>query len=617
MWPGSSSSAVVNGAAGMIIAALLIAGLYFGRDLLTPLALSGLLGFVLAPLVRRLEHWGVPSAISVTIVVVVLLGVIFAGATIAGRQLTQLLEELPAHEENLRDKARFVHFELGGAGVWQRAAATLRSIEEEVRDPQPDKPLRIEVAQGSNDTLSAVFEYTRRSIPSLLTAGLVLALTVFMLLQYRDLRDRAVRLMGTQEIGRSTQAFDEAGADLAHYLLLQSAVNASFGAFVAVALWAIGIPSPMLWGTMTAVLRFVPYVGVFVSAAFPMALAAMTDPGWWKLVETAAIFVIGDPLLGQVAEPLLFGSRTQLSPLAVLVGISFWTLLWGPIGLVLGVPLTLALVVMGQHLPRLEFLRVLLGNEPVLEPHERLYHQLLAGEANVAAKEADRRLGEEPFQAYLDEVVVPALRVAADDQKRGVLGREQLNEFNETLVEYIDLVKESLEYKREQRAGTDGAKGDAARRPATALVLAGRGSLDLAASQLVAEAIRLDLDIRTHCPSLGGLTGISAAAEAESEAPPDIVVLVSVGVVTSAQLDLLLGRIRGAFQQSQVVIGYWDEPTLLPHADDVDECIRYAESVGSLIDLVGRMADSMVHKAGRHGNSVETERRPPQLAHGV
>jgi predicted PurR-regulated permease PerM len=617
MWPGSSPSAVVNGAAGMVIAALLVAALYFGRDLLMPLALAGLLGFVLAPLVRWLEHWGVPSAISVAMVMVVLLGVVFGGATVAGRQLTQLLEEFPAHEQNLLDKARFVHFELGGAGVWQRAAATLRSIEEEVRDPQPDKPLKIEVAQPSNDTLSAVFEYTRRSLPSLLTAVLVLMLAVFMLLQYRDLRDRAVRLMGTHEMGRSTQAFDEAGADLAHYLLLQSAVNASFGAFVAVALWAIGIPSPVLWGAMTAVLRFVPYVGAFVSAAFPMALAAMIDPGWWKLVETAAIFVIGDPLLGQVAEPLLLGSQTRLSPLAVLLGISFWTLLWGPIGLVVGVPLTLALVVMGQHLPRLEFLRVLLGNEPVLEPHEHLYHQLLASEANFAAKEANRRLDEEPFESYLDGIVVPALRVAADDQQRGVLGREQLDEFNETLVEYIDLVKENLEYKQEQRAGADAARGDVARRSVTALVLAGRGSMDLAASQLVAEAIRLDLGIRTRCPSLGGLTGISAAAEAEPDAPPDIVILISVGAVTSAQLDLLLGRIRGTFRQSQVVIGYWDGPELSPRADDAEESIRYVESVGALIDVVARMADSMTQKTARHSNSVETERRPLQLAQSV
>src|SRR5271163_4178371 len=170
-----------------------------------------------------------------------------------------------------------------------------------------------------------------------------------------------------------------------------------------------------------------------------------------KLVETAAIFVVGDPLLGQFVEPLLFGHQTRLSPLAVLIGVAFWTLLWGPIGLVLAVPLTLSIVVMGQHVPRLEFLRVLLGNEPVLEPHEHLYHQLLAGEAAQAAKEAERRIGEQSFENYLDKVAIPAFRVASDDQKCSVLGRDQINGLNETIAEYIELMKESLEYKREQQ----------------------------------------------------------------------------------------------------------------------------------------------------------------------
>ena len=414
-----------------------------------------------------------------------------------------------------------------------------------------------------------------------------------MLLQYRDMRDRAVRLMGTAEMGRSTQAFDEAGSDLAHFLLLQSALNASFGVFVAVALWAIGIPSPALWGAMTAVLRFVPYVGAFASAAFPMALAAMVDPGWWMLLETAAVFVIGEPLVGQIVEPLLFGSQTRLSPLAVLLGAAFWTLLWGPVGLVLAVPLTLAVVVMGQHVPRLEFLRILLGNEPVLEPHEHLYHQLLAGEANLAAKEADRWIGERTFENYLDDVAIPAFRVASDDQKRAVLGREQINELNETIAEYIQLVKESLDYKQEQQAAAAAAKPETVRRSATALVLAGRGSLDLAAAQLIADAIRLDLGIAARCPSLGGLTGIGAAAEAEPDDPPDIVALVSVGAVTPAQLDLLLRRVGFTFPQSQIVIGYWDE-TAGRNRDDAED-IRYAELVASLIDLVGREADRQSH----------------------
>jgi predicted PurR-regulated permease PerM len=607
MWPGSSPTSVVNGAAGMIIAALVVAALYFGRDLLMPLAFAGLLGFVLAPLVRRLELWGIPNAISVAVVMTLLVVGLLAAGTVAGRQVTQLLEELPTHEANLRVKARYVHSLVGGGGIWQRAADTLRTLEEEVRDPQTDKPIKIEVAHGSNDTLSSVLEYTRQSVPSLLTAALVLLLTIFVLLQYRDLRDRAVRLMGTEEMGRSVQAFDDAGSDLAHYLLLQSGVNLSFGVFVSTCLWAIGVPSPLLWGAVTAALRFVPYVGVLISAALPMALAAMIDPGWWKLVLTASVFIVGDPLLGQIVEPLLFGHQTRLSPLAILIGISFWTLLWGGIGLVLAVPLTLAIVVLGQHLPRLEFLRVLLGNEPALEPHEHLYHQFLASEANVAAKEADSWITDHSFGSYLDEVAVPALRAASDDQKRGVLNREQVAELNVTLQEFIELIKESLEYKHEHLSATDTHDSRSARSEVSALVLAGRGTLDATAAQLIAEVIRLDLGLVVRCPSLGGLTGIGAAAEAEPRERPDIVAFVSVGAVTSAQLRLLLHRLRLAFPTSQIIVGYWDGDD----AQDVAEegRIRYAESATSLLDLVTRTADEIFHKEnGKPSNGGVTRR---------
>jgi hypothetical protein len=331
---------------------------------------------------------------------------------------------------------------------------------------------------------------------------------------------------------------------------------------------------------------------VILSAAFPMALAAMIDPGWWKLVETAAIFIVGDPLLGQFVEPLLFGHQTRLSPLAVLIGISFWSLLWGLVGLVLAVPLTLAIVVMGQHLPRLEFLRILLGNEPVLEPHEHLYHQFLAEEASLAAKEAEHWIGEHTVENYLDEVAIPTLRVATDDQKRGVLGREQFRELSETIAEYLQLLQEILEYGREQEAATVAAKPGTVLR--SVLVLAGRGNLDLAAAQLITEAIRLNLGIAARCASLGGLTGIGAAAEAEPDAPPDTVVLVSVGAVTSAQLKLLLRRIRSTFPRSHILVGYWD-PAEQPH--DVDGSVRYAESVASLVELVGRKADERTRDA--------------------
>src|SRR5215467_3468132 len=224
LWSGTSSNPAVNGAAALIIVALVIVGLYGGRDLLIPLALAGLLSFILFPLVRRLINWGVPQGLAVTFVVTVLIAIVLGGITFAGHQVAQLLEEVPQHEPNLREKARHVHSLLGGTGIWQRAIETLRNVEQEVHDPETEsKPLKIEVAP--NQPLSVFLEYTRSTLPSIATAGLSVVITIFMLLEYNELRDRVVRLMGAAEIGRSTQALNEAGYDLAQFLLLQTGQN--------------------------------------------------------------------------------------------------------------------------------------------------------------------------------------------------------------------------------------------------------------------------------------------------------------------------------------------------------------------------------------------------------
>lgn len=470
MWPGGSTSAVVNGAAGLHIAVLSIAVLYVGRDLFIPLALAGILSFILFPLVRRLTHWGFPPGLAVTLVFTTLVAALLGSITLAGREVAQLLEEVPRHETNLREKARYLHSFIGGTGIWQRAIGTLRNVEQEVRDPEIEsQPLKIEVAQ---DRPIAVFmEYTRSTLPSIATAGLALVVTIFMLLQYGELRDRVVRLMGVHEIGRSTQALNEAGSDLAHFFLLQASLNASFGIVVGVALWAIGVPSPGLWGAMAALMRFVPYVGSALAAVVPVALAAMIDPGWWMLGETAAVFLAGDLIVGQFVEPLVFGSHTRLSSIAVVLGAAFWTLLWGPVGLILAVPLTLTIVVMGQHVPHLDFLRILLGNEPVLEPREKLYRQLLAGDAAEAAKDAECSLQDSGFVKYLDLAVIPSLRIASDDHRRGVLAKGQLDELKDTLSEFMAYVRELLDFKREQQ---DARAGEAAppERTTNALVIA-------------------------------------------------------------------------------------------------------------------------------------------------
>src|SRR6516162_1402237 len=222
MWPGGSPTAV-NGAAGLTIVALIIAALYVGRDLLIPLALAGILSFILVPLLRRLTDWGVPRGLAVAVVITAVVSAVTAGATLAGREVAQLVEDVPRYESTLRDKARFMHSLFGTSGIWQRAAETLRNVEQEVRDPETEaKPLKIEVAQNSDGSIAVLLDLTRSTLPSIQTAAVALLFTIFILLQYSDLRDRTVRLMGTGDIGRSTQALSEAGADLAHFFLLQA-----------------------------------------------------------------------------------------------------------------------------------------------------------------------------------------------------------------------------------------------------------------------------------------------------------------------------------------------------------------------------------------------------------
>jgi hypothetical protein len=256
--------------------------------------------------------------------------------------------------------------------------------------------------------------------------------------------------------------------------------------------------------------------------------------------------------------------------------------------------LTLTIVVIGQHIPRLEFLSVLLGNEAVLEPHEKLYHQLLAGNAVEAAKETDLWLNEGDYVKYLDDVVIPSLRIASDDHRRGILGNEQLARFKDSMTEYIAHIRELLDFKNEQRNAETAVSGEVvpAGKVLTAVAIAGRGTIDQGAAELVTEAIRFDLGMPTQCSSLGGLMGISAASSAVREAPPDIIVLLSVGEVTAAQLTLLRRRARRVFDGAVIIvgIGYGREPREWPdHEQDADKFFL-AESVESILRSARRVA---------------------------
>jgi predicted PurR-regulated permease PerM len=455
------------------------------------------------------------------------------------REVSNLASELPRYETNLRLKARGAAEELQRVGIWRNAADVLKRVGGELEQPSlKTEPLKVEVQTGSSGPLATLLGYAQLSLGPLAAIGLMFLFTVFILLQYHDIRDRIVRLMGATEIGRSTQALNEAALDLSHFFRLQAALNASFGLVIGVALWMIGIPNAPLWGAIAAMSRFVPYVGGVLAAFFPLLMAASLEPGWGMLMLTGAVVIAAEFTVGHLVEPLLFGSKTRLSPLAVLLAAAFWTSVWGPVGLILAVPLTLSLVVFGEHIPPLAFLRVMLGNEPALTAEQRLYHLLLAGDASQAAEEASTWIEKNSLIDYLDQVAIPALAIAAKDSNGGVLHSEQLGELKETTREFVELCQDAAELQPDRTV--DNGSKDARR--GTVLILPGRGAFDQAAGELFKLTVQ-NHQLHATCASTGGLTGIATFKEDHKREVIDYLAMISVGGVTATHLNHVVRRV--------------------------------------------------------------------------
>ena len=271
----------------------------------------------------------------------------------------------------------------------------------------------------------------------LATTGIIIIFVIFILLQREDLRNRLIRLAGSSDLQRTTAALDDAASRLSRLFLTQLILNGAFGVVIGIGLWFIGIPSAILWGILAAALRFVPYIGAVIAAAFPLALAVAIDPGWSMLLWTLALFLVVEPVVGHVIEPMVYGHSTGLSPVAVVASATFWTALWGPIGLVLATPLTVCLVVLGRHVERLEFLDVMFGDRPALSPPEIFYQRMLAGDPTEAAEKAEEFLKERSLASYYDEVALKGLQLAQADAERGALDQERLTKIRDAVSEFV------------------------------------------------------------------------------------------------------------------------------------------------------------------------------------
>lgn len=515
--PKPPGTALIN----MAVAALIVTGLYFGREILVPVALAVLFSFVLAPFVIRLQSWRVPRTVSVLVTVFIGFSVVFSLGGLMVSQANRLAEELPGYQQTLRDKIQGLRgFATGGSGTLERASRVLRELDSELQNPaagrsaidglrrQPlDKPIPVEIRQPDPGTLTTLVAIIQPLIQPLTTTGIVVIFVIFILLQRQDLRNRFIRLAGSHDMQRTTAALDDAGQRLSRLFLNQMIVNASFGLLIGIGLTFIGVPSAPLWGLVAAILRFVPYVGSAISAVFPLILAAAVGSGWGMLLMTVALFASLQLIASQLVEPLVYGRSSGLSPVAIVLSASFWTWLWGPIGLVLATPLTVCLVVVGRHVDRLQFFDVLLGNQPALTPPQLVYQRMLAGDPIEASQQAQTYLEGAPLETYYDSILLKGLRLAEADVRLGRLHADRLERILTTVSEVVDDL-ETHEDRIPEKTPVVDARSDLARldgivpleepapllapwqAPGAVLCIPGSGKLDEAAALVLAQLLK-------------------------------------------------------------------------------------------------------------------------------
>ncbi|MFM0688538.1 AI-2E family transporter [Paraburkholderia strydomiana] len=435
----------------LAVGAGLVTCLYFARAVLIPMTLAILLSFLVAPLVKSLGRLKLGHVASVFAAVVISVSVIGVLGAVIAMQLTDLAAGMPRYQATIEHKMEAAHtLTVGKLDRFAKAAG--QALQRATVEPTPPAPRRdasssegrapaavpVEVREPVPTPLELARRVLSPAISPLETAFIVFVVMVVILLQRDDLRDRAIRLFGSRDLHRTTTVMDEAARRLSRYFVSQLGLNAGLGVVIGAGLFLIGVPSPILWGILAALLRLVPYVGIWIAGGLATALAAAVSPGWDMAIWSIALFVTVELLVGQVVEPLLYGRSTGLSPFSVVVAAIFWSWIWGPIGLILSTPLTLCLLVLGRHIRRLEFLDVMLGDQPALTPVENFYQRVLAGDPDEALAQAELLLRERSLSAYYDEVTIPGLQLAANDVVRGSVTSVQLARIESTTNDLID-----------------------------------------------------------------------------------------------------------------------------------------------------------------------------------
>lgn len=415
--------------------------LYFARAVLIPLALALTLNFLLTPMVMRLLRLRVPRVLAVAIVMLVSTAVVTGMGWVVADQLLQVASDLPKYRLNIHNKIEGLH--LPPESALGRAAESVKEIGADFGEPPITRPAPIGL-QAPTPTKAGVPQSDLATVPvqiisppatglrylgqvltpllkPLGTAGMVLIFTIFILVKQEDLRDRFLRLAGVAQLHAMTLALDDAAQRISRYLLMQVVVNLCYGLCFGIGVFLIGIPNALLWGVFAGLFRLVPYVGALSATAFPLVLALALFHGWWPPMLVVLLFAVLEFVTSNFVEPMLYGAHTGISSLALLVTTVFWTMLWGWAGLVLAIPLTVCVIVLGRYVPRMSFLHVLLGDETALSVETQFYQRLLALDQDDARGIAHGYLKTHSLVSLYDQVLIPALALAEQDRHNGGL----------------------------------------------------------------------------------------------------------------------------------------------------------------------------------------------------
>jgi len=541
--------------------------LYFARAVLVPFALAMLFSFLLTPLVRLLEKLRLPRVPAVLLVVLLAMTVAVFLVVRVTSQLVDVSGQLPIYRANLENKVASLHSgesfglvrateevsELGAELVETlpgKVGTGRQQKDRAIAESKLGKPIEVQLVTPP----SAAWGSMLTLLSPLGVAAVVLVFTVFILLRLEDLRNRFIRLVGHNHLNVMTQALDDTSQRIGKYLLLQFIVNASYGIAIGAGLHLIGLPNPLLWGVLAAAFRFLPFVGPPIAAFLPIVLSLAVFHGWTRTLLIVGLYLISEIVVANFVEPMLYGANTGISSLAILVAAVFWTLLWGPVGLVLSTPLTVCLVVLGRHVPQMEFLHVLLGDEPVLSPDMHFYQRMLASDLSEARQVLEAHLHGKGLQELYDSIVIPALGMAQRDSHQNDLDeagedsicqstRELLEELNEEYADHRDLVQD-----------TRPAPTGIAASPASIICVPAKTGADETIGSMLVELLERRGDY-AHCISLG--TNAEMIDQLLKD-KPDVVIVSALQPFALAHARKLYLQIRAGLPKATIMVGLWN-----------------------------------------------------------